>query len=348
LLGDSAARTIQSRLRDALASSLPSTGTGSLQFLAQTGIAFQKDGTLSIDNAKLSAALSANPDTVAALFTSFGQANDSLVKFNKAGESSQAGSYNITVSALATQATLVGSGAAGTTITAGVNDQLSINVNGASALVTLPAGTYTAASLAAQLQSTINGATELISAGASVSVTQSAGVLTITSARYGTSSTVGIGGNAAVGLFGAAPVSTDGIDVAGTIGGVAAVGSGQTLTGGPGSGASGLAVDITGGALGARGSVSFGRGFAAKLSGVLNDILSSTGLLAASTDGVNRSIKDIDEQRAKLNTRLTSVEARYRAQFNQLDTLLSSMQSTSAFLTQQLAVLNGTSVTARK
>jgi flagellar hook-associated protein 2 len=49
-----------------------------------------------------------------------------------------------------------------------------------------------------------------------------------------------------------------------------------------------------------------------------------------------------------LNTRLTSVEARYRAQFNQLDTLLSSMQSTSAFLTQQLAVLNGTSVTARK
>jgi flagellar hook-associated protein 2 len=348
LLGDSAARTIQSRLRDALASSLPSTGTGSLQFLAQTGIAFQKDGTLSIDNAKLSAALSANPDTVAALFTSFGQANDSLVKFNKAGESSQAGSYNITVSALATQATLVGSGAAATTITAGVNDQLSINVNGASALVTLPAGSYTAASLAAQLQSTINGATELISAGASISVTQSAGVLTITSARYGSSSTVGIGGNAAVGLFGAAPVSTDGVDVAGTIGGVAALGSGQTLTGGPGSGASGLAVDITGGALGARGSVSFGRGFAAKLSGVLNDILSSTGLLAASTDGVNRSIKDIDEQRAKLNTRLTSVEARYRAQFNQLDTLLSSMQSTSAFLTQQLAVLNGTSVTARK
>jgi flagellar hook-associated protein 2 len=346
LLGDAAARTIQSRLRDALSSSLPSTGSGSLQFLAQTGIAFQKDGTLSIDSNKLSAALSANPDAVAALFTSFGQASDSLVKFNKAGDSAQPGSYNINVSALATQATLVGSGAAATTITAGVNDQLSISVNGASALVTVPAGTYTAATLAAQLQSAINGA--LTSSGASVSVTQSAGVLTITSARYGSISTVGVGGNAAVGLFGGAPVSTDGIDVAGTIGGVAAVGSGQTLTGGPGSGASGVAVDITGGALGARGAVSFGRGFAAKLSGVLNDILSSTGLLAASTDGVTRSIKDIDEQRAKLNTRLTSVEARYRAQFNQLDTLLSSMQSTSAFLTQQLAVLNGTSVTARK
>lgn len=346
LLGDAAARTIQSRLRDALSSSLPSTGSGSLQFLAQTGIAFQKDGTLSIDSNKLSDALSANPDAVAALFTSFGQASDSLVKFNKAGDSAQPGSYNINVSALATQGTLVGSGAAGTTITAGVNDQLSINVNGASALVTVPAGTYTAATLAAQLQSTING--ELTASGASVSVTQSAGVLTITSARYGSISTVGVGGNAAVGLFGAAPVATDGIDVAGTIGGVAAVGAGQTLTGGPGSGASSVAVDITGGALGARGNVSFGRGFAAKLSGVLNDILSSTGLLAASTDGVTRSIKDIDDQRAKLNTRLTSVEARYRAQFTQLDTLLSSMQSTSAFLTQQLAVLNGTSVTARK
>ena len=348
LLGDAAARTIQSRLRDALSSSLPSSGSGSLQFLAQAGVAFQKDGTLSIDTAKLSSALSSNPDGVAALFTSFGQASDSLVKFNKAGNSSQAGAYNINVAALATQATLVGSAAASTTITQNVNDQLSATIDGVAALVTLPAGTYSAATLAAQIQSTINGASELSSAGISVSVTQSAGVFTVTSARYGSASTVAVGGSAAAGLFGSAPVSTDGTDVAGTIDGVAAVGSGQTLTAGPGTAASGVAVDITGGVLGARGTVSFGRGFATKLGGVLSDILSGTGLLANSTDGINSSIKDIDSQRTSLNSRLTSIEARYRAQFTALDTLLSSMQSTSTFLTQQLSVLNGTSVKSTK
>ncbi len=348
LLGDAAARTIQSRLRDALSSALPSGGSGSLQFLAQAGISFQKDGTLSVDNVKLSNALSANPDGVAALFTSLGQTTDSLVKFSKASSNAQAGTYNVSISALATQGTLVGSAAAGTTITQGVNDQLSVSIDGVSSLVTIPAGSYTAATLATQLQSTINGSSDLSSAGISVSVTQSAGVLTVTSARYGSISTVGFGGNATVGLFGSAPVASDGTDVAGTIDGVAAVGSGQTLTAGPGTPASGVAVNVTGGALGARGTVSFGRGFAAKLGGVLDDILSSSGLLANSTDGVNSSIKDLDHQRTSLNSRLTSIEARYRAQFTSLDTLLSSMQSTSAFLTQQLSVLNGTSVRSTK
>ena len=347
LLGDSAARTIQSRLRDALAGSLPGAGQGSLQVLAQVGVAFQKDGTLSLDSAKLAAALDTNPDSVAALFTSFGQASDSLVKFNKAGVSAQPGIYNVTVSALATHGTTVGSAPAATTITQNVNDQLSVTIDGVSALVTLQAGTYTAAELAAQVQSKVNGASELSSAGIAATVTQLAGVLTITSPRYGSGSTVNVGGNAAASLLGGAPVTTDGIDVAGTIDGAAAVGSGQTLTAGPGTPASGVAVDVNGGTLGNRGTVSFGRGFAAKLGGVLNDLLSGTGIIANSTNGITRSIKDLDEQRTKLNTRLTSVESRYRKQFNALDTLLSSMQSTSAFLTQQLAVLNGTSVQSK-
>jgi flagellar hook-associated protein 2 len=172
-------------------------------------------------------------------------------------------------------------------------------------------------------------------------VTQSAGVLTVSSARFGSASTVNIGGNGALDLLGGAPIQTNGVDVAGTIDGAASVGSGQTLTAGPGTAASGLAVDISGGTLGARGTVAFGRGFAAKLSDVLSDLLSTSGLLTNSTNGITASIKDIDSQRDALNLRLTSVEARYRAQFTALDGALASMQSTSAFLTQQLTVLNG-------
>ena len=115
------------------------------------------------------------------------------------------------------------------------------------------------------------------------------------------------------------------------------MGSGQTLTS-----LGDLALQITGGATGDRGTVSFTRGYAQRLNSVLDSILSHTGLLAGRTDGINRTIKDIDNQRDALNKRMDAIEARYRAQFTALDTLLSSMQSTSSFLTQQLARLPST------
>jgi flagellar hook-associated protein 2 len=193
------------------------------------------------------------------------------------------------------------------------------------------------------VQAAINGASALSSNGAGVSVTQAGGLLTITSNRYGSTSSVTASGTAASTLLGNQPSSVAGTAVAGSIGGVVAAGSGQTLTG-----AGGLAVQITGGSTGSRGTISFTNGYAHRLDTLLDDVLSASGLLAGRTDGINRSIKDLDRQRDRFNQRLTSIETRYRAQFTALDTLLSSMQSTSAFLTQQLNVLNGTSVRPTK
>ena len=343
LLGDAAARTIQSQLRNALSESLPGLSTSSLPALSAAGISFQRDGTLAIDDAKLAAALSGNADDVAALFTSVGRTSDSLVQFSRAGKDVQPGTYSLGVTALATHGRLVGAAPAGTTITAGVNDQLAVTVDGITTTVTLAPGTYTAAALAAQVQAAINGASALSSNGAGVSVTQAGGLLTITSNRYGSTSSVTASGTAASTLLGNQPSSVAGTAVAGSIGGVVAAGSGQTLTG-----AGGLAVQITGGSTGSRGTISFTNGYAHRLDTLLDDVLSTSGLLAGRTDGINRSIKDLDRQRDRFNQRLTSIETRYRAQFTALDTLLSSMQSTSAFLTQQLNVLNGTSVRPTK
>lgn len=333
LIGDAAARTVQSRLRDALSNVLPGLASSSLPVLGSAGIAFQRDGTLAIDDGKLNAALG-NAGDLAALFTSVGRTSDSLVSFKNAGQDTQPGTYGISVTSLATQGKLIASAPAATTITAGVNDQLAITVDGLTATVKLAAGTYTAASLAAQVQAAVNGASELSSHGSGVLVAESGGVLTITSKRYGSASMVSAGGTAASALLGSAPVSSVGANVAGSINGSAATGSGQTLTS-----ADGLSLEITGGSLGSRGTVSFTRGYAQALDGVLDDMLSNTGLLAGRTDGINRSIKDIDQQRDALNQRLSGIEQRYRAQFTALDTLLSNMQSTSSFLTQQLAKL---------
>lgn len=83
-------------------------------------------------------------------------------------------------------------------------------------------------------------------------------------------------------------------------------------------------------------------GLAARITTALDSILSSTGLLASRTEGINRSISDLDRQRETLSRRLVQIEARYRKQFSGLDSLISSMQKTSQYLTQQLANLPGT------
>ena len=83
------------------------------------------------------------------------------------------------------------------TITTGVNDGLTISVDGTSATVTLPAGTYsTGSSLASMLQTTINGNTTLSAVGLSVVVQYDTDHLVITSdAVGGTSAVVPSAGN---------------------------------------------------------------------------------------------------------------------------------------------------------
>ena len=137
--------------------------------------------------------------------------------------------------------------------------------------------------------------------------------------------------------------ATAGLDIAGTLNGVGGIGSGQTLSGATGSDAEGLKVLVNDGALGARGAINFSRGYAYQLTNLLGGFLGSAGSIASTADGVNRSIKDIGKQRETLNNRLYDVEARYRAQFTTLDRVVSGLNNTSNFLTQQLAALTGTS-----
>ncbi|MFJ2990526.1 flagellar filament capping protein FliD [Collimonas sp. NPDC087041] len=71
LTGDSTLRNIQTRLRDALNTPQPASGSGApLTMLAQIGVAFQSDGTIAVDATKLTAALSTNLSGVQNLFSS--------------------------------------------------------------------------------------------------------------------------------------------------------------------------------------------------------------------------------------------------------------------------------------
>ncbi|WP_297325497.1 flagellar filament capping protein FliD [Nitrosomonas sp.] len=335
LTGDSTLRSIQTKIRSVISDPLTTAG-GGLSLLSEVGISFQKDGTLNLDTTKLSAVLSDSTKDVSTLFASIGKTSDSLVSFISAKPDTANGKYSLNISQIATQGTAVGSAAAALTINTGVNDTLNLTIDGVKASVKIAAGTYTATSLAAEVQSRVNGESAISSAGIKVTLSESAGKLTITSDQYGSASTISItGGNGKLDLFGT-PVETSGIDVAGTINGVTATGSGQTLTGAADS--NGLVLKITGGGIGARGDIDFAHGFATKLNKLLGEMLDDR-LIDSRIDGINSSIKDIDAQRETLNQRLVDTEKRIRAQFTALDATLASMTQTSNFLQQQLSRL---------
>ncbi|MBB6592664.1 flagellar filament capping protein FliD [Ralstonia solanacearum] len=337
LASDVSTKTLVNQITDVLGQAI---GSGTYQSLGSIGVTMGSDGTLSIDNTKLSAAITASPSQVAGLFAGAGTATDALVSVPSFSDSTQAGTYAVNVTQLATQGSLTGSAAANTTITQGVNDTLAITVSNITTNITVPAGSYTASSLAAQVQSQLNASTGLQNAGITASVSANAsGVLTFTSSQYGSTSNVSISGNGASSLVGSSPTSVTGQDVQGTINGVAATGSGQNLYGATGTAVDGLTVKVAGGSVGSRGTVSVQRGYAAQLNTVMTSLLSSTGMVQNETDSINSSLTSLASRISTMQTQLNAKQALYYTQFNTLSALVASMTNTSTYLTTQLAAI---------
>lgn len=80
-------------------------------------------------------------------------------------------------------------------------------------------------------------------------------------------------------------------------------------------------------------------GYAERLTAVLDGIVGDDGQVTARTDSLQTRLKDLGRQQDALDLRMERVETRYRTQFTALDTLIAQMNSTSSYLTQQLASL---------
>jgi flagellar hook-associated protein 2 len=340
LQGDISLSIIQSQMAAMLTTNVGSNLAG-LTNLTQIGIGFQKDGTLALDSTKLNAALNSNYQGVANLFVAAGNATDSLVNYTSASSSTKAGTYALNITQLSTQGTAVGNTAAGLTITSGSNDTLNLTVDGTSTSVIVPAGTYTSAALATQLQTLINGSAPISSSGKSVTVSQNAGILTLTSSSYGSASSITVGGNAVTNpssnLFGT-PTQTTGLDVAGTIDGFAATGTSQLLTSSFGD-STGLTVAIQGGTTGSRGTISYSQGLTSVFNSQITAMLGTHGAFASETTQLNTNISDAQQQINALNAQIAIDQTNLTNQYAQLDATLGTMSSLSSYLTQQLARL---------
>jgi len=85
-------------------------------------------------------------------------------------------------------------------------------------------------------------------------------------------------------------------------------------------------------------SGSLGAVLSARLEGA---VAPNTGLLDARTKALNDRLKGLLSDRDRLDVRIARIEDNYRRQFTALDGLVSQLQSTSSFLTQELARLPG-------
>lgn len=354
LQGDATMLSVMSQIRRTMSGTL--TG-GAYTSLSQIGVSFQQDGSLALDASKLKNAMNTNFDDISALFAAQGKATDSLVSYVGATATTKPGAYAVSITQAAAQGYLSGAGTAALANTAGTfaapfvvdasNDTFSIKMDGVqSGAITLAQGSYTTAgALTAELQSRINGDSALKAAGISAAVTfdGASNSLKITSSRYGSASTVevtAVDTNTGTTLGFSVGTGSAGLDVIGTINGVAAIGSGRYLTGAAGNAAEGLKLEITGATLGGRGTVNYSQGYAYQLEKLADNFLGSSGLLSSRTEGINSSIRSLDDRRDVLNRRLDEIEKRYRAQFTALDTMLGQLRSTGEFLTRQLASLS--------
>lgn len=84
------------------------------------------------------------------------------------------------------------------------------------------------------------------------------------------------------------------------------------------------------------------QGMANNLATVVGQMLNPVnGLLASSTSSLNTTLKSLKDSETQMQANLSNTQTSLLAQYNALNLMLSSMQTTSSFLTQQLANLPG-------
>jgi len=84
-------------------------------------------------------------------------------------------------------------------------------------------------------------------------------------------------------------------------------------------------------------------GFATRLRQWGDSVLSFDGVLTTRTDSLQRQISANTKKQGDFNNRMTSVEARMRAQYTALDTQMAKMNALSSYVTQQITTMNKSS-----
>lgn len=341
LRNDSLANNLVDSVRNFIGAAVPGIGAGFTN-LANLGIQTKLDGTLEINedpdraNTNFNAAMSDNFELVKELFTPKVSSDNSKIEVTGFGAKTSPGDYEVVITQAATRGQLSGAAAAvGFPLdTSGKDYSFDIAINGVATSITLPDGVVynSLADVASEIQSLINLDANIQQNRALVSVDVDGGALSFTSDAYGKDSTVqitAVGADVAdLGLEVAKGAS--GIDVAGTVDGVAAFGFGNVLLPAINTDAEGLKFIVRDGATTA--NVNFSRGFAGGMSSLINSFLDSRGLIAERESKFESERVEIEDDRTEVERRSDAYRARLEGQFLAMELIVNNLNNTKTFL----------------
>ena len=329
LSADSTARGLKLSLRSAI-SGVVAGLSGTYRTASSVGISLTRDGAVELDSTKLREALEADFDGVMQLFSRNFETSDSRVSVTRASSSDLDGTHAVVLTQAASRASITGGA-----YSAPVADASFDIVSGSkTATVNITAGSDISTTVQA-----IN--TALSNAGiTALTATVDGGTITLADSRYGTSGNFTVTGDP-FGLSG----THSGTDVAGTIGGIAASGTGRSLSGTGTLDGLILAITATPGQVTAGGgSLDLGTatvrsGLAATFDEFLDSVIGSGGLIDRATDRWDAQIKLAEDRMDQLEERLERREAALRRQFTALESAMGRMQSLAGQLASGLQSL---------
>ncbi|MNN39399.1 Flagellar hook-associated protein 2 [compost metagenome] len=81
-------------------------------------------------------------------------------------------------------------------------------------------------------------------------------------------------------------------------------------------------------------------GITTKLATEIKGYLADDGIIDSAQDNINATLKKLTKQYLAVSASIEDTVARYKAQFTQLDTMMSKLNSTSNYLGQQFTAMS--------
>ncbi len=310
IASSSIARNLQRQVQSLVTGSVVGVPSGNLSSLSELGITVaDRTGKLEFNADQFSKLVDQGRfDEIRAVLLSSGSTSDPSTRYVSSSPKTKAGTYAVTVRTAAERAEVGGStaiGAGGLT----ANETLSISLGTSRVDVALTAG-----DTAAQIVTKLNAA--LDNAGLGATAYSDAGKLALRTDDYGVLQTISVVSNVADAAdgqstgIGITALTDTGVDIVGTIGGVAAEGKGNSLVGADGTDADGLIVKVyaTAASIAAKsgnfGTVGFSQGSADRFIQAIDRITDPL-------DGTIKSAKDSYDASIETNkARITAMQDR--------------------------------------
>lgn len=339
LAGDSLGKSVLSSVKSLLSAAIPGLSDASVTALTNVGIRTSiKDGSLEINETDFKKAFESNFADLQRLFAPDTRSTNSAITVNSVGKQTTPGSYDVVVTTPPKQGYFTGAAIADPAAldSTAKTYQFKIKVNGVeSDSITLPADKVYADAdeLVSQLQSSINSDAKLLAAGVTLTADFTGGAIKLTSARYGSNSTIAfteVHADTATNLGFSVASGTTGVDVAGTIDGKAAFGFANVLRPELGEVSEGLNLIVSENATTAK--VTYSKGFGGELNSLIDKFLLTKGLIDNRKTDLNSQLDSFKDDQKDLDRRISTFETRMSRQFRAMESILNGMSGSGKYL----------------